>query len=335
MIIATASDAPVTGIVPKFRHLPRWRWVLIVLGLGLVVGIAFTTSSVVRRRSTVPEAIVVLEWPDDPKSEPKIPVNDIAIGRRNGLGPAPDPRLIEALPMGLLPRIGDDGSRPSEIYARPATPAVGNIGSEPRIAILISGAGIGHLATVEAMVKLPADIALALSPYATDIDRQAADIRSEGHEIYLDLPISQSSELYGGAGPRELGDSFDLETNQSRLRWALGRFPGYVGLSGHFRDRLKDGGSAASALAELATRGLLQFDLSNDPINLDADLRTQAIDDALHRLEQTAREKGQAIGVAGTTPLAIDRLKNWSATLASRGFRLVPVSTLLHPTGAP
>lgn len=332
MTIATASEPPLTAILPKFRRLPSRLWALSALGLCLIVGIAML---IFIRQSTVPEAVVLLEWPKDPKAETHAPETEFALGHQKGLRPAPDPRLIEALPMGLLPKIGDDGSRPSDIYARPATPAVGEQGSEPRIAVLISGAGIGHLATVEAMVKLPPDIALALSPYATDIDRQAADIRSEGHEIYLDMPVSQSNELYGGAGPRELGDSFDLETNQSRLRWALGRFAGYVGVCGHFRGRLKDKGSAASALDELSARGLLQFDLSKDSMTLDTDLRAQAIDDALHRLEQTAREKGQAIGVAGTTPLAIDRLKNWSATLASRGFRLVPVSTLLYPTGAP
>ena len=62
-------------------------------------------------------------------------------------------------------------------------------------------------------------------------------------------------------------------------------------------------------------------------------MKASAIDEALQRLEQKANKRGMAIGVAGTTPLAIDRLKNWSAGLASRGIRLVPVSALLHADG--
>jgi len=302
----------------------------------LVVGMVLAGYFLIRWRISSPEAVILIEWPE--LATPAIVPRESSIAQPKGraLRPAPDPRLIEALPIGLLPKIGEDGARPADIYARPILPVSGAMAEAPRIAILMTGGGIGHLATVEAMVKLSPDISIALSPYSSDIDRQAADIRSEGHEVFLDLPVSQPGQPYGGAGPIALGDQFDAEINQSRLRWAMSRFTGYVGVAGHFQDRLKGNGIASASLSEIAARGLVLFDMGGGakPITLDSDLRSKAIDGALQNLEDAARQSGTAIGLAGTTPLAIDRLKNWSASLAARGFRLVPVSTLLHDNGA-
>jgi polysaccharide deacetylase 2 family uncharacterized protein YibQ len=333
--LATTIDPSLNNTLPKARKLSPRVMVWMVVLICLIVGMASAGYLLIRWRMSSPETVALIEWP-----EPAAPSASVERGLtpRNGraLRPAPDPRLIEALPVGLLPKIGDDGARPSDIYARPILPVSGAMADAPRIAILLTGGGIGHLATVEAMVKLPPDISIALSPYSVDIDRQAADIRSEGHEIFLDLPVSQPDQPYGGAGPIALGDQFDTEINQSRLRWAMARFPGYIGVAGHFQDRIKGTGAASAALSEIAARGLAMFDVAGGakPVTLDSDLRSKAIDDALQSLEDTARQSGTAIGLAGTTPLAIDRLKNWSASLAARGFRLVPVSTLLHDNGA-
>ena len=335
MTLATTLDPSVNNTLHKARNLQPRTMVWMVVLTFLIVGMASAGYLLIRWHMSSPEAVALIEWPD--QTTPAASVDQAVISRNGrGLRPAPDPRLIEALPIGLLPKIGDDGARPADIYARPILPVSGALAEAPRIAILMTGGGIGHLATVEAMVKLTPDISIAISPYSSDIDRQAADIRSEGHEIFLDLPVSQPDQPYGGAGPIALGDQFDTEINQSRLRWAMSRFPGYVGVVGHFQDRVKDNGAASAALSEIAARGLAMFDVGGGakPITLDSDLRSKAIDDALQSLEDTARQSGTAIGLAGTTPLAIDRIMNWSASLTARGFRLVPVSTLLHNNGA-
>ncbi|MGH6831320.1 MAG: divergent polysaccharide deacetylase family protein, partial [Methylocella sp.] len=54
--------------------------------------------------ATAPEALII----------------DVAKALNTGLPAAPDPRLIEQTPHGPIPRIGADGARPSEVYARPA-----------------------------------------------------------------------------------------------------------------------------------------------------------------------------------------------------------------------
>ncbi len=332
MTLATTLDPPLDHSLHKRQwpspRLLAWSAACVTLCASLSIAGYFA----IQWRNTPPEAIVPINWPEAaapaaPSSQP-----ELAPRKGRGLRPAPDPRLVEALPLGLLPKIGEDGTRPADRYARPPTPVSGAMVDAPRLAILITGGGIGHLATVEAMVKLPPDVSIALSPYSSDIDRQAADIRSEGHEIFLEMPVGKDGEPFGGAGPNELGDRFDADINQTRLRWAMSRFAGYVGVSGHFSDRVKPDGNAMAALSELGQRGLLLFDVGGDsgPSQLDTDLQSRAMDLQLQRLEEIARQKGQAIGLAGTTPLAIDRLKNWSAGLAARGFRLVPVSTLLH-----
>ena len=49
----------------------------------------------------------------------------------------PDLRLVDASPFGPLPRIGDDGRRPLEVYARPFD----RRDDRPRVAVLVTGLG--------------------------------------------------------------------------------------------------------------------------------------------------------------------------------------------------
>ncbi|MGB8899210.1 MAG: divergent polysaccharide deacetylase family protein, partial [Methylocella sp.] len=65
---------------------------------------------------------------------PEALVIDVAKALNTGLPAAPDPRLIEQTPHGPVPRIGADGTRPSEVYARPAGSSSGLTQGGPRIA---------------------------------------------------------------------------------------------------------------------------------------------------------------------------------------------------------
>jgi uncharacterized protein len=91
---------------------------------------------------------------------------------RGAAGPAanesapnlPSPRLLETSRHGALPKIGPDGARPSEVYARPVKATAGKADS-PRIAIVISGLGIGTSGTTDALAKLPGPVTFAFAPY--------------------------------------------------------------------------------------------------------------------------------------------------------------------------
>ena len=60
------------------------------------------------------------------------------------------------------------------------------------------------------------------------------------------------------------------------------------------------------------------------------------IDARLARLEELARDRGSALGVAGLPgPVTVERLAAWAATLDQRGISLVPVSALVPPPSVP
>jgi hypothetical protein len=106
-------------------------------------------------------------------------------------------------------------------------------------------------------------------------------------------------------------------------------------------------------LEELAARGLLYIEPRPSPAQLAGPLPPQpglrvadvVIDDLpgrpeiearLVQLEQLARDRGSALGLAGRPdPVTVDRLQAWAAALASRGIDLVPVSALVPPPAPP
>ncbi len=260
------------------------------------------------------------------------------------LAPAPDRRLVERTRQGVLPRIGEDGARPSQVYARPA-PRDG-AASQPRIAILVGGLGISAAATAEAIAKLPPDISLAFAPYGGELERQVQRARADGHEVFLQVPMEPFDYPDNDPGPHTLTAGQASADNLERLRWVMSRFPGYVGIVNFMGARLmSDEAALGPVLREVAERGLMVVDDGSSgrslmlPVAsgfrapaLKADLvvdlaaRPDAIDRELARLEQQAREKGFAFGSASALPLTLDRLSRWSRTLEQRGIRLVPVS---------
>ena len=128
--------------------------------------------------------------------------------------------------------------------------------------------------------------------------------------------------------------------------------PGYVGATGALdgmRGERFAGGADPYAMVQvtLASRGLLYVDprpgaprpahvagrsvdiVVDDPPN------RQEIETKLAALEQLAREKGSALGLAGPLrPVTVDRLAAWASGLDARGIALVPVSALAMPKPA-
>ena len=91
---------------------------------------------------------------------------------------------------GILPRIGADGSRPAQVYARPPD-ALLTSGARPaaRIAVLVGGLGVSDSVTAEAIAKLPRPSPSAFSPYGGDAGKHVAGARDDGHEVMLQAPM--------------------------------------------------------------------------------------------------------------------------------------------------
>jgi uncharacterized protein len=261
-----------------------------------------------------------------------------------------DTKLLETTRHGQVPRISADGARPLVAYARPVTENPANP-RMPRIALVVTGLGIGSSNTAEAL-KLPGQISLAFAPYATDLDRIASRARGDGHEILLQLPMEPFDYPDNDPGPQTLLTSLAPEQNIDRLYWLMSRIQGYVGVANYMGSRFTASDAAfAPMLREVAKRGLMYLDDGSSPrslagqiaggnslpfakanIVLDAVPTPNEIDRALLRLENMARDTGLAIGVATALPVSIARIANWAKTAESRGFLLVPISaTVVKP----
>ncbi|HJE25148.1 MAG TPA: divergent polysaccharide deacetylase family protein [Methylorubrum populi] len=283
--------------------------------------------------STAPDAPVIIRVPNATQVK---------------LNPAPDPRLIERGRHGPLPRLGEGRLRPLDVYARPEEPGPG-----ARIAILVSGLGIGEATTLGAIARLPAPISLAFSPYGGDLEKIAARAREAGHEVLLQLPMEPFDYPDSDPGPQTLLAAARPGENLDRAAWAMSRFPGFVGVVNVMGAKLMSEASALDpVLKDLAARGLGFVDDGTVPRSqlagaaakaklpsaraeavIDAVARPDAIDAELARLETLARQKGFVLASGSASPMTIDRLSRWSRDLETRGVRLVPVSVALRQAG--
>jgi uncharacterized protein len=263
------------------------------------------------------------------------------------LASSPDRRLIEKNKHGILPKISSDGTRPLEIYARPVTPA---IKSKPaRIAIIIGGLGIGQNVTSDAINRLPGEVTLAFAPYGADLERQAQKARDQGHELLLQAPMEPFDYPDNDPGPQTLLANQTATQNLDRLHWLMSRFTGYVGVMNFMGARFSandsaltpvfkdiasrglgylDDGSSQRSLS-MATAGAVGLPAARADVTIDANLKSTDIDEALAKLERTAKDKGVAIGVGSALPLTLDRVVRWSKSLEQKGIVLVPVSSVV------
>jgi hypothetical protein len=277
-----------------------------------------------------------------PSRSPQIIEVPQALGER--LSPAPDRRIAEASKYGLLPRVGADGARPAEVYARPFAETALTRGA-PRIAVLVGGLGLDSASTQGAISRLPAGVSLGLAPYGGDLGHVAESARAAGHEIWLQAPME--SVAAADPGPHTLKTGAGEAENRDSLHWLMGRFPGYVGIVNYLGAKFAaDSDALTPTLAEISRRGLLYLDDGAAPLSkatelapsLDlkaaradalADGPPDAVDAALARVEELARRQGAAIVTATALPLTLDHVARWAQALEGKGFVLVPVSALV------
>ena len=257
-----------------------------------------------------------------------------------------DPALVENTRQGPLPRIADDGRKPMTAYAAPAA-----ADAKFKIAIVVSGLGLSATATKAALDSLPAAVTLGLAPYAGDIGQWAAEARSRGHEILLEIPMEPYDFPDSDPGPHTLRAGQDEDANIQRLTWALTRFTGYAGVTNLLGQRfLSDSAALSPALTYLNRRGLYFFDNGaatqsvvptvagqvgmpavQSGAALDTIQTALEIDRRLSELETQARANGSAAGSAFLYPVSVARIAAWAKGLQSRGFVLVPVSAIVNP----
>ncbi len=257
-----------------------------------------------------------------------------------------DPRLLEKSRYGMIP-MASDGLKPFTVYAADADRA--KAAKMPVVAIVVGGLGVGAAKTTDAIMKLPAAVTLAFTPYGSDPTKLAERARAQRHEILLQVPMEPFDYPDNDPGPQTLLTTLAPEQNLDRLYWHLSRFQGYAGIANFMGARFVVTDAAMQpVIREAAKRGLGYFDDGSAPRSVapsltaaqtvpfaKADLAIDAvptaveIDRALAKLEAQAKERGVAVGIASALPISIERISVWARALESRGIMLVPLTTAM------
>jgi polysaccharide deacetylase 2 family uncharacterized protein YibQ len=246
----------------------------------------------------------------------------------------------------MIPVVAD-GLKPFTAYAAEADRA--RAAKMPVVAIVVGGLGVGAAKTTEAIMKLPAAVTLAFTPYGSDPAKLAERARVQRHEILLQVPMEPFDYPDNDPGPQTLLTTLGAEQNIDRLYWHLSRFQGYAGIANFMGARfvvtdaamqpiireaakrglgfLDDGLAPRSVAATLATNQGVPFVKAD--FTIDAVPTLAEIDRALAKLENLAKERGTAVGVASALPISIERIGVWIKALESHGIMLVPLTTAM------
>jgi uncharacterized protein len=257
-----------------------------------------------------------------------------------------DQRLLEKSRYGMIPVVSD-GLKPFTVYAAEADRA--KAAKMPVVAIVVGGLGVGAAKTTDAIMKLPAAVTLAFTPYGSDPAKLAERARAQRHEILLQIPMEPFDYPDNDPGPQTLLTTLGAEHNLDRLYWHLSRFQGYAGIANFMGGRfivteavmqpivreaakrglgyLDDGSAPRSVAPTLAASQAMPF--AKADLSIDAVPTAMEIDRALTKLENLAKERGTAVGIASALPVSIERIGVWTKALESRGIMLVPLTTAM------
>ena len=259
--------------------------------------------------------------------------------------PAPlSQEMIEKTSYGNLPKIGEKGEKYWKFYAKPVV--IKN--QKPMIAIIVTGLGTNKQITEQAL-RLPEAVNLSFSPYSKDLSGWMTHSRLSGHEILIDLPMESANYPASDPGPLGLLVSKEQNENENRIKKLMAHDVGFVGfitpqdevflanpelfksllqvLSGRGLMLVVGKPPAKNESKELIEKGMTANVVADTLI--DEELTSTAIQARLTLLEQTAKQKGVAVGIAQGYPITIKQLKEWSTKAEENGFIIVPVSMII------
>jgi uncharacterized protein len=216
----------------------------------------------------------------------------------------------------------------------------------PMIAVVIDDLGLNRRNTA-ALNHLQAPLTLAFLPYAGALEEQAKAGRAAGHELIVHMPMQPLGRDW--PGPNALLASLGEDEFVRRLREGLDKFPGFVGINNHMGSLLTtDAGLMSLVMAELRRRDLLFLDSKTTSesvalrearrhgvpavqrdVFLDNEINLAYIQRQMATTESVAKRNGMAVAIGHPHDLTIEALRRWLPTLERRGFRLVPVSTVV------
>ena len=263
------------------------------------------------------------------------------------------PSLLEPTEIyGMLPVRSDDGNRVWRAY-RSRVPVTAGRG---KIVVIVSGLGLDRRVT-ERAIDMPAVVTLEFSPYGRSLSRWALFARERGHEMLLSLPVEGFPDSGIDAGNLQLSVKQGASENIHRLKSALGRMTGYVGISTSNKSPfLADQVALSPILRDIAARGLLFLDsglldpktlsqslrgsssreattrmpLAKLDLSLDQAQTREEIELALEKITSSTRGKSAATIIRfAPLPVTLEVLDEWLVLLdSSRGHQVIPLSAI-------
>ena len=261
---------------------------------------------------------------------------------------APDADLMEIRGDGVppLPKKGQDGRTPFNVYAKPVTLDE----NQSHVALVVTDLGLNRAGTIAAIRKLPPEVTLSFSPYAEELDQWMVRARRAGHEVMVGLPMESDRFPIEDPGPLGLMTVLPADQNLSRVFEVISLFQGFIGVEIVMGDRYTmDPDRVRQFTQVLSDRGLMVLDgawndrsavpdvarelgvpVAISDLRLDTVMARSAIDAKLKQLEDTAQTRRVAIGTTTVNPAIVDRLAAWFVALQINNIRLVPVSALVN-----
>ncbi len=216
------------------------------------------------------------------------------------------------------------------------------------ITIIMTDIGMSEADTGRAMEDLPQDMTLAFSPYSPNLGDWLKKAKDANRETLILIPMEPVTYPKDDPGPQALLTRQSDADNSRRLDWVLRQAGGSVGAMNYmgsslladeknltsvlnalykrsalFVENPQGSESLAEVVAERTSTPYLQADISIDKSAAELDVQQQLLN-----LENLAKKRGYAVGIAQPYPVTFGILKSWAATLDRRGIKLVPLVSL-------
>ena len=257
-----------------------------------------------------------------------------------------DQDIIELGPYGSLPKRSEGGKVAWQTYSSPSAANE----ERPRIAIIVTNMGLNKQQTTSAIKTLPAAVTFAFSPYGVALNDWRNLARSTGHEVLLLAPMEPLNYPKNHPGKLSLFTASDSLENIDVLHKVMGEMVGYVGMMNYMGSKFMTvQPKLRPILTEMNIRGLMFVDGSTTPFSAGASiaqgigLPRAYVDTHIDRipskeeiliqlqdLENLAKSRGVAVGVAHNYPISITLLQQWISTLPDQGFQLVPITATVN-----
>jgi len=254
------------------------------------------------------------------------------------------PRLVDPpLPPTDRVAIGAPPPRFAALRDIKKETAVAPSATAPKLAVVVRGLGLSQSATETAIMKLPANVTLAFSPYARNLKTWVERAKAQGHEVLVEVPLESKAYPAEDPGPLGLLTTLELKDNTERLDAIIKASAGATGVFDAMGTKFRESDPHIAPLfAKLKEQNL--FYVQGSPgirvgesiiptatadVVLDERPFRAAIDARLDYAERLARYQGSAIASLNAKPVSFERLVLWLDQAQKKGLVLAKISDVL------